>query len=384
MNSPEEFDELTELARLLPTVPVERGLPPERHSHHKDLLMQLIDRDASAAAPSRTGRFSRPRHFSRPVLLAACVAVAVAATLTVGLADGPQEKGHGHSAAGTPGTGDHGGRGTGGRAGRGAVVTLDRIAAVALRTNVVPVRDGQYVYVRTRVAENEADWGQPVRPGSLHDRETWFSQDRKPLTEYGMTRENGDDYPIRILVPDGSAGEAAGIDRPTYAWLASLPADPAALLRRIYAETPVEDGENHDQAVFDRIGELVREQVMPSATAAAIYRATARIPGVTEVDDAVDAAGRHGVAIAREDTRMGLRTEWIFDPGTLEYLGERTVLSRDSAMGAAGTVFDTRAVLERAVVDRKGQEPGSDPETKSGSATRSHSGSGSGSGSGTS
>ena len=97
---------------------------------------------------------------------------------------------------------------------------------------------------------------------------------------------------------------------------------------------------------------------MPSATAAAIYRAAARIPGVTEVDDAVDAAGRHGIAIAREDTRLGLRTEWIFDASTLGYLGERSVLSRDSAMGEAGTVFDTRAVLERAVVDRSGQEPG--------------------------
>ncbi|MDX3576177.1 CU044_5270 family protein [Streptomyces sp. FL07-04A] len=373
MNSPEEFDELTELTRLLPADPVERGLPPERHSHHKDLLMQLIDRDAAAtptdtdtaAAPSRSRRPFPPRRLSRPALLAACVAVAVAATLTVGLADGRQEAGRGHSPSAAPDTGGHDGRGTGGRGtgghgtgGRGAVVTLDRIAAVALRTDVEPVRDSQYVYVRTRVAENEADWRQPVRPGSLHDRETWFSQDREPLTEYGMTRENGEDYPIRILVPEGSAGEAAGIDRPTYAWLASLPTDPAALLRRVYAETPVEDGEDRDQAVFDRIGGLVREQVMPSATAAAIYRATARIPGVTEVDDAVDAAGRHGIAIAREDTRMGLRTEWIFDPGTLEYLGERTVLSRNSAMGTAGTVFDTRAVLERAVVDRRGQEPG--------------------------
>ncbi|MGW1274888.1 hypothetical protein ACWD5A_40625, partial [Streptomyces sp. NPDC002491] len=90
MNSPEELDELAEMARLLPAGPVERGLPPERHSHHKDLLMQLIDRDAAAAAPSTTGRPSRPRRFSRPVLLAACVAVAATATLTVTLADGPR------------------------------------------------------------------------------------------------------------------------------------------------------------------------------------------------------------------------------------------------------------------------------------------------------
>ncbi|MCX5169294.1 CU044_5270 family protein [Streptomyces antibioticus] len=347
-----EQEERAELARLVPAGPVERGLPPELHSHHKDVLMQLIDRERHGADPATTETATLPartRRPARPVLLAASVAVAVAATLTVGLVTGQRGPDGGHGATATAGTGAHGGH--------GAVVTLDRIAAVALRTDVEPVRDGQFVYVRTRVAENEADWEQPVRPGSLHDREAWFSQEQGPLVEYGLIRENGDDFPIRILVPEGSDGETAGIDRPTYAWLASLPTDPAALLKRIYAETPVEDGEDQDQAVFDRIGELVREQVMPSATAAAIYRATARIPGVTEVDDAVDAAGRHGIAIAREDTRMGLRTEWIFDPDTLAYLGERTVLSRDSAMGSAGTVFDTRAVLERAVVDRKGQRP---------------------------
>jgi hypothetical protein len=348
MNStPEELDELR---RLLPAVPVERGLPPGRHSHHKDVLMQIVDRDRDGRTETSEGP-ARPRRLSRPVLLAASVAVAVAATLTVSTADGQQGT-DGHSGTAAPSA-----SGRGGEAG-GAVVTLDRIAAVALHADVEPVKDSQFVYVRTRASENEADWGQPVKPGALHDREVWFSQKQGPLVKYGLTRENGADFPIRILVPEGSDGEPAGIDRPTYAWLASLPTDPGALLKKLYAETPVSGEEDKDQAVFSRIGELIQEQIMPSATAAAIYRAAARIPGVTEVDDAVDAAGRHGIAIAREDTRLGLRTEWIFDAGTLGYLGERSVLSRDSAMGEAGTVFDTRAVLERAVVDRSGQEPG--------------------------
>ncbi|MEU1512244.1 CU044_5270 family protein [Streptomyces sp. NPDC005811] len=343
-----EHDEREELGRLLPVVPVERGLPAERHSHHKDVLMQLIDGDRRRPTSSRTS----PLRLPRPALVAGAVAVALAAGLTVGIGavrhDGDTVARP--SASGVPSGAPSGGR-------HSAVVTLDRIAAVAMRTDAGPVKDGQYVYVRTRVSENEADWEQPVKPGSLHDREVWFSQEQGPLVEYGLIRENGDDYPIRILVPKGSDGERAGIDRPTYAWLATLPTDPGALLKKLYAETPVSDGEDRDQAVFQRIGELVAEQLLPSATAAAIYQATARIPGVTEVSDAVDAAGRHGVAIAREDKAMGLRTEWIFDPDTLGYLGERSVLSRDSAMGAAGTVFDSRAVLERAVVDKRGQEP---------------------------
>ncbi|MFF4588825.1 CU044_5270 family protein [Streptomyces sp. NPDC001388] len=344
-----EREELDGLARWLPAGPVERGLPSGRHSHHKDVLMQLIDRD-QAARSGRTRSLPKPRGFVRPALIAGAVAVALAAGLTVGIGAGRDAGGSAPvraGASGAPGGGS-----------RSAVVTLDRIAAVAMRTEVEEVGESQFVYVRTRASENEADWGQPVRPGSLHDREVWFSQKPGPLVEYGLIRENGDDFPIRILVPEGSDGERAGIDRPTYAWLASLPTDPGALLKKLYAQTPVSEGEDRDQAVFSRIGELVREQIMPPATAAAFYQATARIPGVTEVDDAVDAAGRHGIAIAREDTRLGLRTEWIFDPDTLGYLGERSVLTRDSAMGEAGTVFDTRAVLERAVVDKKGQEPG--------------------------
>jgi hypothetical protein len=353
-----EHDEREELGRLLPAVPAERGLTAERHSHHKDVLMQLIDqdhrshqgnRDRQGHQVQRDQRSRRPSRILQPALLAGAVAVALAAGLTVGV-------GAGGDAGSAPDRAAVSDAPSGGS--RSAVGTLDRIAAVAMRTDVGPVRDGQFVYVRTRVSENESDWGKPVKPGALHDREVWFSQKQGPLVEYGLIRENGDDFPIRILVPKGSDGEAAGIDRPTYAWLASLPTDPGALLKKLYAETPVSEGEDRDQAVFQRIGELVAEQLLPSATAAAIYQATARIPGVTEVSDAVDAAGRHGIAIAREDTRMGLRTEWIFDPGTLGYLGERSVLTRTSAMGRAGTVFDTRAVLERAVVDKRGQEPG--------------------------
>ncbi|MFC4500446.1 MULTISPECIES: CU044_5270 family protein [Streptomyces] len=339
----EEREELVELARLLPAGAVEHGLPAGRRSHYKDVLMQTIDQDSTMG-----DSLSRPRRFSRPVLIAASVAVAVAATLTVRLGTGDSGSHRGTAAPSAAG-----------QKGRGVVVTLDRIAAVAMKSGVEPVKASQFAYVRTRTAENEADWGQPVKPGPLHDREVWLAQEPGPMIDFGLTRENGEEYGIRILVPKGSAGEVAGIDRPTYAWLASLPTDPAKLLQRLYAETPAEGDEDQDQAVFERIGELISAQYMPSATAAAIYRATARIPGVTVLNNAVDAAGRHGIAIARENTRMGLRTEWIFDPETLGFLGERSVLTRNTVMGPAGTVEETTAVLERAVVDKKGQEPGS-------------------------
>ncbi|MDR6978561.1 hypothetical protein J2X68_005287 [Streptomyces sp. 3330] len=362
----EERAELAELARLLPTGPAEQVLSPGRRSHHKDVLMQLIDHDhardrdherSAAESPVR----SRPR-LARPALVAGSVAVAVAlaAGLTVGIGAGRDDGG----AAVRPGaSGTAGGAAEdAGGGSRAAVVTLDRIAAVALRTDVEPVGDGQFVYVRSRGAGNEGVFDGPVELGKMHEREVWFSQRQGPVTDVGLIREYGQDWPIEVGVPDGTdprdAAVPTGFDRPTYAWLAALPTDPAALLKLLYADTRVEEGEDKDQEVFGRIGDLIGEQIMPSATAAAFYQATARIPGVTTVADAVDAVGRHGIAIAREDTRHGTRTEWIFDPGTLEYLGVRTVFSRDTERAKAGTVYDTSAVLERAVVDRSGQEPG--------------------------
>ncbi|WP_329410343.1 CU044_5270 family protein [Streptomyces sp. NBC_00704] len=358
-----ELDELGELARLLPAGPVEQVLPPGRRSHHKDVLMQLIDRDRhdlqdgtegarrlpGARPARRPGPLSRP---ARSALVAGAVAVALAAGLTLGV--GADRHG------GDPDT-RAGASGTRPAVGRSAVVTLDRMAAVAMDTVVRPVREDQFVYVRSRVAENVGEWEKPVKLGPLHERQVWFSQEQGPVVDVGLIREDGQDWPIEVGVPDGTnprdSAVPAGARRPTYAWLASLPTEPGRLLKRLYRETPVEKGDDRDQEVFDRIGDLIGEQVMPSATAAAFFKATARIPGVTEVDDAVDAVGRHGIAIAREDVRHGTRTEWIFDARTLDYLGERTVFSRDTARAKAGTVSDSAAVLERAVVDKRGLEP---------------------------
>lgn len=351
----DELGELGQLAKLLPAGPVEQVLPPGRRSHHKDVLMQLIDRDrrdeAEGARPSPT-----PRRLSRPArsaLVAGAVAVALAAGLTVGIGAG-RHGGGGDARAGAPGTSSAGSR--------SAVVTLDRMAAVAMNTDVQPVREDQFVYARSRVAENVGEWGKPVKLGPLHERQVWFSQQQGPVVDVGLIREDGQDWPIEVGVPDGTnprdSAVPAGVQRPTYAWLASLPTEPGHLLKRLYAETPVEKGDDRDQEVFNEIGNLIREQIMPPATAAAFFKATARIPGVTEVDDAVDAVGRHGIAIAREDVRHGTRTEWIFDGRTLDYLGERTVFSRDTGRDKAGTVSESTAVLERAVVDKRGLEPG--------------------------
>ncbi|MER5225879.1 CU044_5270 family protein [Streptomyces flaveus] len=110
-----------------------------------------------------------------------------------------------------------------------------------------------------------------------------------------------------------------------------------------------------DQEAFVTVGDLLRASVAPPDVSAALFRAAARIPGVIVVSDVVDAAGRHGVAVAREHD--GERFEWIFDMETKELLGERTVLVKGNAWGKAGTPVTSTAVTRSGIVDKTGQTP---------------------------
>ncbi|MFD9497990.1 CU044_5270 family protein [Streptomyces sp. NPDC060035] len=343
-----ERAEREELARLLP-VPVERDLPPGRHLHHKDTLMHLIDQDTGRAAPRQ--------RLLRPAVLLPAAAMALTGILVTTLAVTDRDSAQAPSA-----TAPRTEAGTS----RDAAVLLDRIASVAARSDELPVAGDQFVYVKSKQTQNDGGLGGPVKLSPPHVRKVWMTQKPGPVLDVGLIHENAQYWPIEVGVPDGESpvGIPAGLDRPTYAWLASLPTDPDVLLDRLRTETtrsqdisntPPED-RNADQDVFDRVGELLRETVMPPKTAAALYKAAARIPGVTEDPEAVDAAGRRGIGVARENTRHE-RTAWIFDRNTLVYLGERSYLTRDTERGRKGTLIHVSAVLERAVVDALREEP---------------------------
>nr|WSS65770.1 CU044_5270 family protein [Streptomyces sp. NBC_01177] len=346
-----ERAEREELARLLP-IPAERDLPPGRHLHHKDNLMRLIDQDGDRTT-------ARPRsRLLRPAVLLPAAGLALGGVLLTTLAVTGQDSAPTPSAAGT---------GFQAAAPRGAAVLLDRIASVAEKSDEQTVTGDQFVYVRTLQSGNEGEYGGPVKLSEPGEREVWMTQKPGPVIDEGLIHEDGRYYPITVGVPDGETpvGYPAGLNRPTYAWLASLPTDPETLLRRLATEitrdqdtrdTPAED-RDPDQDAFEAIGELLQETVMPPKTAAALYKAAAKIPGVSEDPDAVDAAGRHGIGVARDDTRAGWRTAWIFDSTTLEYLGERSYLIRDTEMGKKGTPISKSAVLERAVVDALRERP---------------------------
>ena len=82
---------------------------------------------------------------------------------------------------------------------------------------------------------------------------------------------------------------------------------------------------------------------------AALYRTAELLPGATLVPDAVNAVGRHGVAIAWDTGDY--RTEWIFDKSTLQYVGERDFDVK------TGKVNGESAITQSAFVSKAGQLP---------------------------
>lgn len=333
--SPEQHGDREEIARLLPA-PADWDLPREQHLRHKDLLMHHIDRDRAIAA--------RPaRRLLRPAFLAPATALTLACALAVGTALNDSDRKPSDTASHRAATDM-----------RPAAALLDRISLAAEKHATPAVRDDQFVYTREKVRGADLTSGKAVL-GPLTDREVWSAQEPGPLHKLGLIREDGETLPINAELGD-TGGTPAGINRPTYRWLSSLPTDPDDLLAYLYAKTPTAQGRERDQAVFEQIGSLLGG-VMPPRTAAALYRAAAMIPGVTPDPRARDALGRRGLGIARDDTRYGIRTEWVFHERDFSFLGSRSYLTRDTSYGKAGTLLSSEAELAHGVVDQAGRRP---------------------------
>ncbi|WP_030222437.1 CU044_5270 family protein [Streptomyces bikiniensis] len=330
---------------ILPAIE-ERDLPPGRHQFHKEHLMNRIHDDRRAAARAPRNPFLR-----KAVLLPA--ATALAGALAVGvlvLAPG------GVPDAGDRATGPALTTAIGVADPHGAPRLLDRISLAAAGAETPRRRAGQYVYIETRSASTHVrtvDGVSSLVGVPLHTRQSWRSPDglKGWLIEPGTTGPEG--ITLEGTDEKGDVPEPH-LGAPSHDYLATLPTDPGALLRKIYEETEGQ-GNGKDQQAFTTIGDLLTESWPTPELTAALYRAAAKIPGVVTVDGVTDAAGRKGVAVARLDEFSGQRTEWIFDDKTLTFLGERTVQvvgnGGEGGLIKPGTVVFTHAIMVRAFVD---------------------------------
>ncbi|GAB2871891.1 hypothetical protein GCM10027176_86770 [Actinoallomurus bryophytorum] len=144
--------------------------------------------------------------------------------------------------------------------------------------------------------------------------------------------------------------------RALYDYVATLPTDPVALLAKIRHDT--KDSGNGRRS-FGRIEQILDDdKLVPPKTNAALYRALARIPGVTVVPGVKDLAGRPGVAVTRAD--QGSLQQIILDRKTYRFLGVRMTLTEDEILKGkvwrhAGEVLNDSADLDGRVVDGPGQ-----------------------------
>lgn len=234
-----------------------------------------------------------------------------------------------------------------------AATLLAKIANAAQQQSSPRVRDSEFMYIRSDVAfaTYSGSNGQTITMARPHERQIWLPVAN--ICAAGVIIEGGARTPLNSGPTDGHGARCGegSLNDPTYRLLQSLPTDPRTLLNLIYAGTSGEgQAQGPDGEAFTTIGDMIRETIVPPRTAAALYRAAALIPGVSLIGHVTNAEGRPGIAVAFTGTQV--RYEWIFDPSTLQFIGER-----DYDMNAHMVTGDT-AIQREAFVARAGQLPG--------------------------
>lgn len=258
-------------------------------------------------------------------------------------------------------------QGTGGEQGNGVFQPRAANAAVFLEQAAATVaqrpggqerpRDDQWVYTKELTANETVEGDDPDDPNAkrgrtLSEGDNWFRFDGKEyasefpgegLQRHTLDLKGYDDrYPAQVRD-----------------YQASLPLDPDHLLaavhaevKRIYPDNPeFHHGEGLNNRTVWLIGVLLGSDVgvlPPPELQAALYRALAKVPGVTIAEDVTDLAGRKGVVLSHswDNFSFGI----VLDPETYAFLGEAYDV-RD------GKVYTGSALLKVGIVDEPGERP---------------------------
>ncbi|MFG2090227.1 MULTISPECIES: CU044_5270 family protein [unclassified Spirillospora] len=229
---------------------------------------------------------------------------------------------------------------------------LERAARAAETRAFTPPRPDQWIYVESRVRRGREPNG-PVStdPGKDVVTRNWQRADgtKSATIEDGRLRFTG-------MLPTTPPSD--------YASLAALPADPDALLKWIYKQTGGLGAakEGRYSTAYSMFGAILRNNVLPPRTEAAVFRAIKQIPGVTLAEGRVDAAGRLALGLGRV-TDGYLHQELLLDAETYGYLGERSVVIKDhrtrhvdgTMSVEKGDLMNLTVRLKAGIVDEAGQ-----------------------------
>ncbi|QYX78211.1 CU044_5270 family protein [Streptomyces akebiae] len=344
---------------------VERELLPGRHRVLREQLMREIENDGETpVVRPRTALWRRPAFVGPAVAAALTVAVVVGAAVT--------QQAAGPLTTHADGSGDRR-PGEAKRSDQRAAELLERVAEAAGRRSLPEVRDDQFVYTERddyhwKMDSEKNDHGCPdtLEAYPYGVREFWSSVDGQ---HNGLQRERG---------VDGEVGElSVGIQLPAKNGANffrevedELPTDADGMYRYLYGlkgDERASGAKSADRKAFDKASTLLVEQLLPPKVEAALYRAVARIPGLTVYEGSVDAADRTGVSVGLEGDwpeyrgHGPTRHELLFGTRTLAFLAADTVKLDPPADSCdsldAGDLVTSVAILERAVVDSVSERP---------------------------
>ncbi|GAA4637611.1 hypothetical protein GCM10023196_092100 [Actinoallomurus vinaceus] len=303
-----------------------------------------------AARPSRRS-FRLPRTGVRLAVVGA-LAVAIAAGVTIAQNVGGTDR-HGHPRPVIPGL----------PAGpvANAEDLLKRAAGAAEAQQFAP-RPDQWIYVESRqrfpAIGTHAEG--PKTPLVKFVERTWWRADGKQIAR---TQEGhyGDG---KLRIENGNQ-----LWKHNYPMLAALPTDPAALDAWVASHEFIgglkpKNAEERAVALYGQYCAILRNGVAPPKIEAAVFRAIARISGVTLRKNTVDLAGRPAIAVGRVEEGYLFR-EILIDPKTYAYLGERDIAVKDHASTATdgrwtikkGAILNLETHATPKIVDRPGQRP---------------------------
>ncbi len=377
------MNELEQLARLRDEVPLESSRRME-----DAVLAQIATPGQPPASRTRAGaRGAHParRWMPRPVI-AGALALAVGAGTAIGI--GVTRSSPQHPAAsqviawsGRPTAPWPGGQPSYGRPSTGAQLVDYATRAAMAAPGRAPKSDE---WVVTRVEEASSSGGDGgYMFGPPDERQVYLQWHRGdgcastqalafPASLAPTRTVSGKVAASSRLVPargQGCAASLFGWKSVSYAYLSSLPTDPAALEKVIVrSEPPGGLIPTQGAAVFDAIQRLLADGqpegvVVPPKLEAAFYRLLLQLPGV-HFEAATDLAGRSGLGfwVVAEGY---LKEEIVIDPDTYQYLGDKSVAIKDNATTGtdgtrqikAGHVTGWEALLGSAIVQRPGQLP---------------------------
>jgi hypothetical protein len=343
-----------ELARRLP-VPADRDLPADRKQILEEHLMTELRQAArNQAGRNQAGRNQAGRHKSRArrrtAVLAglATAAIAGAALAVVMTTGGTSPRTPTTLSPSTPHT---------------AAQLLAKIADAAASQPAPVVKDSDFTYIRSMDAytvDTISNGHETSRMDKLHERQIWLpvadicvtgllieNGERTPISPFPVSSDGKVDknsgLPLNFTCPsEGHLGDAS------YRLLQSIPTEPQALLAYLKAG---KKWTNDDPPT--EIGDMIREAIVPPRLAAALYRLAATLPGAALVPHAVNATGQAGIGImwTGKSAKQVYQNEWIFDPQTLQFIGEKTFDP------STGKLSGESAILQRAFTAKAGQKP---------------------------